>query len=474
MKIQKLLSWAACATGLVLASCAESTDEPMQPTTSSEGTTDITVVVPAGTRSVTVAYPTDGGMENLSVPITLNDNYSEQYGVSAITTGKISLASAVATSVNIYDEQGNTLALNVPVKAVGDAAVANATMLPEDAVANYVTTDANQTFYHSSGVAMFDDSWPLTYTQDEDYNDVIIDYDIETKYVDMSIIPDQAWREQIKIVMHLRSVGGEYPRSAGLYLESLDTRYIKDTEIRFTLGNHNEEDAAKMGLTYDVDLSGEHPLIVIDNIDWLMSEEARNATYTNEKDGQQWYVNPRDPAKIVTNNNPLEYTDIAANTFYNVNAGIINTGGDLFTLTVIFKGTDRNELSAEEGQEQIDHFINATMDVNKQNFFIGCYNRIIRRTFEIHMKGYNPSPHYTSYDSENALGVAKDATTTYCSADGSVYGFKVPVLTRHAYEKKSFTTLYPEFKGWFESNGASNTDWYLHPDASTGYLCCWW
>ena len=81
---------------------------------------------------------------------------------------------------------------------------------------------------------------------------------------------------------------------------------------------------------------------------------------------------------------------------------------------------------------------------------------------------------YTSYDSENALGVAKDASTTYCAADGSVYGFKVPVLTRHAYEKKSFTTLYPEYKGWFESNGASNTDWYLHPDKSTNFLCCWW
>ena len=473
MKIQKFLSWAACAAGLVLASCAESLDEPQQPT--SGEATEITVVVPSGTRSVTVAYPTNGGMKNLNVPITLNDNYSEQYGASAITTGKLALASAVATSVNIYDEQGNKLALNVPVKGIGDATAAgNATMLPEDAVHNYVTEDANQTFYHSSGVAMFDDSWPLTYTEDEDYNDVIIDYDIETKYVDMSIIPDQAWREQIKVVMHLRSVGGEYPRSAGLYLESLDTKYIKSTEARLTLGNHNEEDAAKMGITYNVDLSGEHPLIVIDNIDWLMSEEARTATYTNEKDGQQWYVNPRDPAKIVTNNNPLEYTDIAANTFYNVNPGIINTGGDLFTLTVIFKGTDRNELSIEEGQKQIDHFINATMDINKQNFFIGCYNRIIKRSFEIHMKGYNPSPNYTSYDSENALGVAKDASTTYCAADGSVYGFKVPVLTRHAYEKKSFTTLYPEYKGWFDSNGASNTDWYLHPDKSTNFLCCWW
>ena len=471
MKIQKFLSWAACAAGLVLASCAESLDEPQQPT--SGEATEITVVVPSGTRSVTVAYPTNGGMKNLNVPITLNDNYSEQYGASAITTGKLALASAVATSVNIYDEQGNKLALNVPVKGIGDATAAgNATMLPEDAVHNYVTEDANQTFYHSSGVAMFDDSWPLTYTEDEDYNDVVIDYDIETKYVDMSVIPDQAYREQVKVVMHLRAVGGEYPRTAGLYLESLDTKYIKDMSATLTLHNENKADAEKMGVTYDVDLSGEHPVITFGNLQWLMSEEARTATYT--KNGQTWYMNPRDPSKLTINHNDLPYTDIAANTFYNVNAGIINTGGSLLTLTVIFKGTDRNLLSPEEGQAQIDHFINATMDVNKQNFFIGCYNRVLKRSFEIHMKGYDPTPAYTTYDSENALGVGKDASTTYCAKDGSVYGFKVPVLTRHAYEKKSFRKAYPEYQAWFESNGGSNADWYLHPDEGSNAVCCWW
>ncbi len=478
MKVRSLFFMMFAAAGLMLTSCADEAvglaEEPV-----AEGTgvaTTIKVVIPSGAEAVRVEYPTADGMNSMNVPIDVDVNYSERYGACAITTGEIKLASPVATTVNVYDMQGTLLAKNVPVAAV-DGTVAGAAMMPEDAVKNYVSSDANQIFYHSSGVAMFDDSWPKTYTKDEDYNDVVIDYDIETKYVDMSVIPDQAWREQVKVVMHLRSMGGEYPTTAGLYLESLDTKYITNVETSLSLGNMGDFNAENMGITYDVNLDGEHPLITFNNLQWLVSEEAKTATY--EKNGQAWFVNPRDPSKIAINNNPLPYTDKIADTFYNVNAGIINTGGSLFTLTVIFKGIDRNELSAEEGQKQIEHFINATMDVNKQNFFIGCHTEFANY-LEVHMKGYDPTPDYTSYDAHNAIGVAKDNSTTYSGADGSIYGMKVPVMTRHAYEKKPFHLAYPEFEAWFESNGESNADWYLRPDGyatpniPSNYVSCEW
>ena len=406
MKVRSLFFMMFAAAGLMLTSCADEAvglaEEPV-----AEGTgvaTTIKVVIPSGAEDVRVEYPTADGMNSMNVPIDVDVNYSERYGACAITTGEIKLASPVATTVNVYDMQGTLLAKNVPVAAV-DGTVAGAAMMPEDAVKNYVSSDANQIFYHSSGVAMFDDSWPKTYTKDEDYNDVVIDYDIETKYVDMSVIPDQAWREQVKVVMHLRSMGGEYPTTAGLYLESLDTKYITNVETSLSLGNMGDFNAENMGITYDVNLDGEHPLITFNNLQWLVSEEAKTATY--EKNGQTWFVNPRDPSKIAINNNPLPYTDKIADTFYNVNAGIINTGGSLFTLTVIFKGIDRNELSAEEGQKQIEHFINATMDVNKQNFFIGCHTEFANY-LEVHMKGYDPTPDYTSYATPMALCASYD------------------------------------------------------------------
>ena len=49
--------------------------------------------------------------------------------------------------------------------------------------------------------------------------------------------------------------------------------------------------------------------------------------------------------------------------------------------------------------------------------------------------------------------------------DDFVWGIKVPVGIAHASEKVLFSTAYPKFKEWVESDGAKNKDWYLHPAA---------
>ncbi len=75
--------------------------------------------------------------------------------------------------------------------AVEDGATTETPTVPEDIVpvklqepAPYVTTDEDYTMYHSSGVVMFDDSWPNlpatlggTGNYDFDFNDVVVDYD---------------------------------------------------------------------------------------------------------------------------------------------------------------------------------------------------------------------------------------------------------------------------------------------------------
>ena len=149
MKVRSLFFMMFAAAGLMLTFCADEAvglaEEPV-----SEGTvvaTTIKVVIPSGAEAVRVEYPTADGMNSMNVPIDVDVNYSERYGACAITTGEIKLASPVATTVNVYDMQGTLLAKNVPVAAV-DGTVAGATMMPEDAVKNYVSSDANQIFYH--------------------------------------------------------------------------------------------------------------------------------------------------------------------------------------------------------------------------------------------------------------------------------------------------------------------------------------
>lgn len=43
---------------------------------------------------------------------------------------------------------------------------------------------------------------------------------------------------------------------------------------------------------------------------------------------------------------------------------------------------------------------------------------------------------------------------------GSTWGVKLPVGTRHAYERVPFREAYPDFTKWVDSKGASNQKWY--------------
>ena len=110
----------------------------------------------------------------------------------------------------------------------------------------YITTDQDQTFYHSSGVVMFDDSWPNAPVStsgaiDSDFNDVVVDYDIEAKTVADHLLESEGWREQVKVVLHLRAVGGDNPARVGLVLEGFDQKYVDYIEHHVTLDSYQNE-----------------------------------------------------------------------------------------------------------------------------------------------------------------------------------------------------------------------------------------
>lgn len=53
-----------------------------------------------------------------------------------------------------------------------------------------------------------------------------------------------------------------------------------------------------------------------------------------------------------------------------------------------------------------------------------------------------------------------DANVYYSNTKGSTWGVKLPVGTRHAYERVPFREAYPDFTKWVDSKGASNQKWY--------------
>lgn len=178
---------------------------------------------------------------HLSLRLLISD---EARSISSLTHATIQIDSPNDTYINIYDDGDNLLVENKFIKGEISTTTRNlgATLrLPEDAVKNYVTADGPYTNYHSSGVVMLDDSWPKKINIiNGDYNYIVIDYDIEFRTVDIDRHPNEAYREQIKVVMHLRSIGGWYPYSIALMLEGLDSNLIQHNEKRVTLGNWNE------------------------------------------------------------------------------------------------------------------------------------------------------------------------------------------------------------------------------------------
>ncbi len=454
MKTKLLLF--SCLGSLLLSACS-SNNEPGTPPAGEVKATKVQMVVPVGCQSVRVDYPTASGVQSITADIAPVANVVPGRDVSPITNANLDIVSPVATYVNIYDEDGNPLVENFPIPASAnlDTKVAVAVVkLPETAVNEYITADGPFTFYHSSGVVMFDDGWPNSYTVDGDFNDVVVDYDIEAKTVDAAVAPNQTWRECMKVVMHLRAIGGGHPSKVGLILEGLDTRYIDSYECKLTLGNWNENIPAK-SLSATVDITGTNPIITLNNLNWMILSGALNAQYVNSKTGQLQPVNKASNGA----------------SFYNVADGYMNTGGDLFTLTVTFRGKDRSTISKTEGDAQVANYISAVMNTESQNFFLRTSD--VAGANETHMKGYQPTSTFAPrYAEVSALGVAKDNSTTYCAQAGYVWGFKTPVMTRHAWEKTSFYKAYPEYTGWVTSAGAANAEWYKHPDMAK--VVTWW
>lgn len=378
----------------------------------------------------------------------------------------------------------------------------NVLALPEPAP--YLTEDQGQTFYHSSGVVMFEDSWPTVNqggVYDTDFDDVVIDYDIEAKTVSDELLADEGWREQVKVVLHLRAVGSGYPYRVGVRLEGFDQQYVESIEQHFSLdswqnphGNLPEfsvETLQKNSGHYENDPL--NPIVEIAHIHTMNQERAGKgaaAEYTYENNG---FVNHtvfnltygykgtepnRDQysPELETMTLPYPLSKIQQQKYYNVIPGFINVAGGLFTYTVIYHMLPRAEMTPEERVAAKQNMIDAVVNTTKQNFYIIADGNFT----PVGLKGYDPvflhPKSESAYNKKYQQGLAAgnlDPNVPYSGTNGAVWGFKCPTLTRHIWNKLYFSQAYPHYEEWITSGGTQYPDWYVR-DIDERFVVCWW
>ncbi|MGL4519453.1 MAG: DUF4842 domain-containing protein [Phocaeicola sp.] len=294
------------------------------------------------------------------------------------------------------------------------------------------------TSYHCSGVVMFEDTWPSKSNVDGedteaglffgDYNDLVVDYDLESVVNDAGD-NSQFWKEKLKIVLHIRARGGGYAEQLGLKLEGLHQDYIdKDQiEISYSMSNHVEPAEP---LTAEVKWDGNYPVIYVNDLKKLTDDSfmSKNGLSVSKANGISYYNTINDE---------------------------LNVTKGLFTVTVTFNGKgDRNAVN-----NAFKHIVETS---TTQNFFLVTNNN--GAMYEIHLAGYEPTGFYNTYEADkdkSASGVAvAKSSTKYESADGNVWGFKTPVLVKHATERTNFGVSYPEFTPWIKTKNEEYNRWY--------------
>ena len=367
--------------------------------------------------------------------------------------------------------------------------------------ASYVTADDCQTFYHSSGVVMFEDSWPTASqggVYDTDFDDVVIDYDFEAKTVADDQLEENGWREQVKVVIQLRAVGSGVPYRVGVQLQGFDQSNVQSIEQHFSLDGYQNPHGELPAFTqttiqhmsnhYETDPM--NPVVEMAHLHTMNQERAGkgpnaeydyiNGSFTNHTVFNLTYgFKPMDETQydpaLASITQPTTLKKIQNQKYYNAIPGYINVSGGLLTYTVIYHMKPRFNMDPEQREAVKQNMIETVTNTLKQNFYI-----ITGDFTPVGLKGYTPvfvhNESVSKYNTKYTNGVQNgtlDASIPYFGVNGSVWGFKCPTLTRHIWNKLYFSQAYPHYSEWVLSNGATHENWY-NEDVNEMFLVCWW
>ena len=394
--------------------------------------------------------------------------------------------------------------------------------LPEPA--SYITTDEDFAMYHSSGVVMFDDRWPSINEAGYryDFNDMVVDYDIEALTVADEQLEDEGWREQVKVVLHVRALGGNDGNRVGIVLENFNTDYVDYVDEYYTLDSWQnahgilptwtETTLIENSLRYDGLAAGEgrsawgegtklRPAFEIGRLQALNDKDGKSTggkTSGNEVyqyKGKDHVFNPArrqyaawqspdaeqysgDLDALYQSESSRTLANVQSMKLYNTIPGFLNVAGGLYTYTVIYHMKPRAEMTPEESAACKANMMETVVNTTNQNFFLvkGDYGAV-------GLKGYQPldcavkdfsKGYKAKYDEIVAAHSADmDMSTTYKAKNGMVWGFKCPTLTRHTWELMPFSVAYPHYEEWVKSNGTAHADWYKSDVNTTALVCEW-
>lgn len=468
MKIKKLMC-VLMGTMLVLSSCSDNELEnggkgPEQPVATSP-----LVNVYADESCSEASLLAGNILLNSSKTMTLNvpihtDVVYMQYNKAAGGVGtKAITVSAVTRS---GEGQGAGFDYEMSRKASVNLA------LPEDAVQPTDETDAGYLFYHNTGVAMFEDSWPKESTGwDKDFNDVVFEYDLKvTECQDEEQMASQGSKEELLMTLDVRAVGGRYPTVLGVVLKGLDSKFVDKISASLVLkgGQGTMRDLGKKELQSD-------SKVVVNVPAWNWDEdpasaEKRNAILTVDKEPVE--------GTVITLDGLTSLWDNKQQVFFQTSWGEIRVGLPMLRAEIRLIGKE----TGVDREKQLEAFRELILDTKRQNFFIK-----INEGKEVHMKGYQPTSAYApKYAADAVVSDAKegeemDENIPYCNKNGFVWAMKVPVGIHHAYEKVAFDEAYPKFANWVKTSGKEDTDWYLNPNPlnnekvkETSYFVRYW
>ena len=442
MKIKSLV-YVLMGTMLVTTSCS---DNELEKGNDGSGTVD-----PVNASTLVNVYSDKSGSEasllvgdvlvkdsrtlTLNVPAACEKVYMKYNTVSGTEATKEFALSPVSRGVD------QSTGFNFETNRLASVTLA----LPEDAVQPTNETDQGYLFYHNTGVVMFEDGWPIQLDSwyDEDFNDVVFEYDLKvTECHSQQMMETVGGKEELLLTLDVRAVGGIYPTVLGVVLDGLKSEYVDRITASLVLkgGQGTMTDLAKEELSTK-------NIVKVENKNWNWSNDTRKeprfAILTVDK-AQGTVITLDGLTSLMDNNQDM----------FQVTQGKVREGLPMLRAEVRLIG--KEGLTGAERDAQLAAFRELILDTNRQNFFIK-----VNGGKEIHMRGYAPTSAYKAeYEALVAGDTTLDANVYYSNTKGSTWGVKLPVGTRHAYERVPFREAYPDFTKWVDSKGVSNQKWY--------------